>query len=469
MFGNAEPLLYTLIGTILDYVPYYIILCIVPFRKNIKNKKVMNFSFAVLTLCAYGAALVIESLGYWEDFMWLWYVHFFAFILFSFVICAFTIKAQLVKLIYVFFVIMTYDCIVTSTASYVDANLFPEYFSSGYYTAPYLLIYFAVLLVSTPFMWLFLRRYIKFAIGYKTPAWNYMWLIPCLLYILNYVYNESYAYDLVVSTDYLVITLIVASVSFLIYYVSIKMVVQTEKSAALEQIARTRAEMVDILSHEVRTPLTVMSTYAQLAVKKIRTGNVDEQTLADLVTISDEAKRLSVMASNTLRLSRLAGVQDDSAEGETGLVDIGAVAAQLVGLFEPTASRVNRKLTAIIAENLPPIWGDSDTLIRLLWNLLDNAFTHSEYGDIEVRTETTGDTIRIIVKDEGAGIPPELLPKVFERGVSGKKDGSGLGLAFCREITERHRGDISVESEYGKSTTVTVTLPTHKKEAKKDE
>ena len=162
-------------------------------------------------------------------------------------------------------------------------------------------------------------------------------------------------------------------------------------------------------------------------------------------------------------------MQDDSAEGETGLVDIGAVAAQLVGLFEPTASRVNRKLTAILAENLPPIWGDSDALIRLLWNLLDNAFAHSEYGDIEVRAETTGDTIRIIVKDEGAGIPPELLPKVFERGVSGKKDGSGLGLAFCREITERHRGDISVESEYGKSTTVTVTLPTHKEEAKKDE
>jgi len=83
-----------------------------------------------------------------------------------------------------------------------------------------------------------------------------------------------------------------------------------------------------------------------------------------------------------------------------------------------------------------------------------------------VRADTEDGAVRIIVKDEGVGIPPELLPKVFERGVSGKKDGTGLGLAFCREIARRHNGDISIQSEYGKGTTVTVTLPTHKEQIK---
>jgi len=318
-------------------------------------------------------------------------------------------------------------------------------------------------------MWLFLHKHIKSAIDCKTPAWKYMWLIPCLLYILNYILDESYAYDLVVSTDYLMITLLIASISFLIYYVSIKMVVQTEKSAALEQVARTRAEMVDTLSHEVRTPLTVMSTYAQLAVKKIRAGNADEQTLADLATISDEARRLSVMASNTLRLSRLADVSDEAIASETGFVDIGAITGQLVGLFEPTARRANRKLSAFTSENLPPVWGESDALTRLMWNLMDNALTHSERGDIEVRVDAKNDTVRVVVKDEGVGIPPELLPKVFERGVSGKKDGTGLGLAFCREIVKRHGGDITIESVYGAGTTVTVTLPAYSEDVIADE
>jgi len=212
-----------------------------------------------------------------------------------------------------------------------------------------------------------------------------------------------------------------------------------------------------------------MSTYAQLAVKKIRTGSADQQTLADLVTISDEAKRLSVMASNTLRLSRLAGTTNDAPASEAGLIDIGAVSVQLVGLFEPTARRENRKLNVVLSEKLPLVWGESDSLTRLLWNLMDNALTHSERGNIEVRVDTENDTVRVAVKDEGIGIPPVLLPKVFERGVSGKKDGTGLGLAFCREIAGRHGGDILIESECGKGTTITVILPAQREEVSEDE
>jgi len=100
---------------------------------------------------------------------------------------------------------------------------------------------------------------------------------------------------------------------------------------------------------------------------------------------------------------------------------------------------------------------------------LDNALSHAGYGNIEVRAEADGRVIYITVKDEGAGIPPELLPRIFERGISGKKHGTGLGLAYCREIVISHGGDIVVKSESGTGTAVTVMLPAYSGEMSKDE
>ena len=365
-------------------------------------------------------------------------------------------------MLYVFFVVATYTLYLGGITNFFKRRFLPDFHLYGSFYSN--MFYLALLIITAPLMWRFFRKYIRpVVINYESPAWKIMWVIPSIFLVIVFILHDSIELS---SWAYLSLILAIALGSFLVYYVVIKMVVQSEKSAAMEHVAQARAEMVDTLSHEVRTPLTIMSTYAQLAVKKIQAGNADEQTLTDLATISDEAKRLSEMASNTLRLSRLAGVPDNEAAGEAGageagLADIGAIIGQLIGLFEPTANRAGRTLRAILPENLPPIWGESDSLTRLLWNLLDNALTHAERGNIEVRAEANGKDVRVTVKDEGTGIPPELLPRIFERGVSGKKDGTGLGLAFCREIVKRHGGDIAVGSECGTGTTVTVTLPAH--------
>ena len=237
------------------------------------------------------------------------------------------------------------------------------------------------------------------------------------------------------------------------------------KTAAMEQSARVRAHMIDTLSHEVRTPLTVMSTYAQIAVEQIIEGNIDERTLFNLKNISGEAKRLSDLASNTLRLSRLSDSGDDA-----GLIPInlGELAVQLADLFTPMVNKSGRKLSFHSDGNIPPVLASANSLTRLLWNLLDNALNHSVYGDIEIKLKLVGDNICLTVKDHGVGISPELLPRIFESGVSGKSGGTGIGLSICREIAYEMGGTITLESQPGKGTEITLTLPVQRKGSDND-
>ena len=451
--------IFVFIGVYLDVVPPAVLL-LVPFWGLFRVSKKVLWSCVALYMLYLTVTAAIVTDG------WIWQLYTFSTMLLGFILFFVMIKSKPTKMLYVTFVVATYTLYLGGITNFFEARYFPE--GTNIYGNLYSnLIHMAGLAITMPLIWRLFRKQLRPVIIYnETPAWKIMWTIPAIFLVA--IFN-LYGFEHTSSWRYFIMILILAFGSFLIYYVALKMIILTGEKSALEQIARTRAEMVDTLSHEVRTPLTVMSTYAQLAVKKIRAGNADEQTLTDLVTISYEAKRLSVMASNTLRLSRLAGTADGAAANDTGLVDIGSVTVQLVGLFEPTARRANRKLNAVLSEKLPPVWGESDALTRLLWNILDNALTHSERGDIEVRAEAESGFVRVVVKDEGAGIPPDLLPKVFERGVSGKKDGTGLGLAFCREIAERHGGSIFIESEYGMGATVMVTLPAHGEDANKDD
>ncbi|MDR2656513.1 MAG: sensor histidine kinase [Oscillospiraceae bacterium] len=240
----------------------------------------------------------------------------------------------------------------------------------------------------------------------------------------------------------------------------------TVQNAILWQTARIRADMLGVLSHEVRTPLTVMSAYAQYVVEDMRRqqGGIDRQTEQDLAAISEEAKRLSELTTNALRLSRMGATETANGEAplETSAFNIGEAVRLIAGLFRPVMEKQGRALTLSLPDDMPDVNGNADALSRLLWNLLDNALTHGEYGDIEVNGGADGCNVRIVVKDGGVGIPPELLSHVFERGVSGKSDGAGIGLALCKEIALRHGGDVTVESEPGKGTAAALFLPIYR-------
>jgi signal transduction histidine kinase len=232
----------------------------------------------------------------------------------------------------------------------------------------------------------------------------------------------------------------------------------------IEEYARMKSELFAAMSHEMRTPLTVMSAYAQYAVKQIRKSGTNEQTLNDLATISSEAERLAEMADGTLKIL----MTTDEIKGTDVLVsnrgqkimsvDIGDLSSRLVRFMEPLASRKGCKLSVAIKNGMTEIPGDTDSLTQLLWNLLQNAITHSQSSCVSLTVETDEGGVTITVNDNGSGIEPDILPRIFERGISGKNGGSGLGLAICRDIAKLHGGDISVQSELGRGTCVTVTL-----------
>jgi anti-sigma regulatory factor (Ser/Thr protein kinase) len=121
-------------------------------------------------------------------------------------------------------------------------------------------------------------------------------------------------------------------------------------------------------------------------------------------------------------------------------------------------------------EELPPIQGDKDRLIQTVINLISNAFKFTDQGSITCHAKVTGNEITVSIIDTGIGIAQEDLPKVFEKfkqvgdTLTDKPKGTGLGLPICRQIVEQHNGRIWVESEIGKGSTFSFSIPLDKAE-----
>ena len=106
--------------------------------------------------------------------------------------------------------------------------------------------------------------------------------------------------------------------------------------------------------------------------------------------------------------------------------------------------------------------GNADELTQVILNLLSNAGAHTEAGEVRIGARRLDDEIEVTVSDNGTSIPAELLPHVFERGVSGSGGGSGLGLAICKTIVQNHGGRIDMQSTEEQGVVVTIFLPAEK-------
>jgi signal transduction histidine kinase len=138
-------------------------------------------------------------------------------------------------------------------------------------------------------------------------------------------------------------------------------------------------------------------------------------------------------------------------------------------LLQPIFQQHGMVVTPVLAGSLPPLYGDSVSLQRVLTNIIDNAVDASAgKGRIDIRTLPNPNSagrapgIMVEITDNGAGIAPELLPKIFDLFVTTKSPGkgTGLGLAICQEIIKAHGGTINVSSRVGQETIVQIFLPT---------
>jgi heavy metal sensor kinase len=229
--------------------------------------------------------------------------------------------------------------------------------------------------------------------------------------------------------------------------------------ARLERSFEETRRFVADAAHELRTPLAVIHNAAEVALDGPREPDQYRRFLEDIL---EEEERLKRLAEQLLFLCREdAGLSPEVRQ----VVRLDAIVRQAA---EPMGELAAAHGLTLTAEQLEPcaISGDPDGLRRLLFNLLDNAIKYTpEGGEVETRCRCDGNSVTLTVSDTGAGIPPEHLPRVFERfyrvdpARSREGGGIGLGLAICRAIVESHGGTIRLESAEGEGTKVIVSFP----------
>jgi len=226
-------------------------------------------------------------------------------------------------------------------------------------------------------------------------------------------------------------------------------------------------KMAAVVAHEVNNPLSGILTYAKLLRKWVGTGQAEhekrEEAMQCLDLIAAESRRCGELVKNLLTLSRTSPMNLQS-------TNLQEVIDRCLLLVRHQLEHVGIELQLKLAEDLPRVSCDPAQIEQVLLALIMNAIDAMPRGGnlwIETRLSNDGTEIEIRVRDDGAGIAPDVLPQIFEPFMTTKENGRGvgLGLAISRGIVERHNGRIEVESELGRGTAFTITLPNQATEA----
>lgn len=230
--------------------------------------------------------------------------------------------------------------------------------------------------------------------------------------------------------------------------------------AQLTREAAARDALMAHVAHDLRTPLTSIRGF----LEAIRDGVVSDEAHDRAVEVAwEETLRLQRLVDRLLRATRIR-----SEGGPMAPLQVSDWVEKTLERVEPVAEK---KSVKIRWDGRETGWinGNEDFLMEALVNVVDNAIKWSpEEGTITVDTIRDGDEIMVEVKDEGPGIPEELLPRVFERFVTGDKSrqlSNGLGLSIVDEVMRQHHGSASIASQVGRGTTVTLHLPLIKDES----
>jgi signal transduction histidine kinase/ActR/RegA family two-component response regulator len=239
---------------------------------------------------------------------------------------------------------------------------------------------------------------------------------------------------------------------------------QKERQAreGAEAADRAKEEFMAVLSHELRTPINAVFGWARM----LQTGQLRDEAAAKrakdaivrnsdvLVQLIDDLLDLSRISTGKMRLA-------------VGAVDMTAVLQSAVDSVRHAADAKGIRIGALSDADIGPVSGDSARLRQVVWNLLMNAVKFTpKGGQVDLRLERVGSHVQVVVSDTGQGMPPELLPHIFERFKQADSSstrahgGLGLGLALVKHLVELHGGTVSARSGGpGRGATFVVTLP----------
>lgn len=235
---------------------------------------------------------------------------------------------------------------------------------------------------------------------------------------------------------------------------------ERKRAAALAELDRAKTAFFSNVSHEFRTPLTLMlGPLEELLVQRSGTSVVDRA-------------EIELVYRNGLRLLKLVNTLLDFARIEAGRVqavyeatDLAQLTTELASVFRSACERAGLRLTVDCSPLPEPVYVDREMWEKIVLNLLSNAFKFTFVGEIKVRLAAYDAQIKLRVSDTGVGIPAAELPHLFERfhqvqGARGRtQEGTGIGLALVQELVKLHGGTVQAESVKGQGSTFTVILP----------
>ncbi len=228
----------------------------------------------------------------------------------------------------------------------------------------------------------------------------------------------------------------------------------------LRRLEAVRRDFVANVSHELKTPLTAITGYAETLAGETPAGS---QAAGFAATIVQNAVRMQRLVDDLLDLSR---IESGGWRPQPRAVELEAAARDAWAPFAERAAGAGVRFEVAVAREAHALPADPDALRQIFTNLFDNALRHTPRdGTIRVAAETGKDGVAIQVTDSGGGIPPEHLPRIFERfyrvdaGRARQQGGTGLGLAIVKHLVEAHGGRVEADSAVERGTTIRLHFP----------
>ena len=232
----------------------------------------------------------------------------------------------------------------------------------------------------------------------------------------------------------------------------------TERLAA-ERAARQADRLAAIgrlaagVAHEVNNPIGIIASRIELMLLEAQDNGLPPAVVADLEVLHRHATRIAAIAQKLLSFAR-------ESPREHTRIDLNAIVREALLLFQRDPDHEAVQIHTALAEPLPAVVGDSGALQQVVLNIVQNSRQAiGERGEIAVTTLHEAGQVRVVVRDTGPGIAPDVLPKIFDPFFTTKADGTGLGLSITYGIVRDHHGTVDVESRPGAGTTFTLSFP----------